>query len=188
MPAHTATDNPPEHWNKTLRVDEAHLEQRSDIIHLLSQYKTLWNRTLGCIHETEHHIELLPGTNPVHQPPYCAGPATINYIRKEIERVVSAEVVEPENTKWDSPVVFEIKKTVSYDLAPTTDASILLRCVKHTKFRAMTAASTPSGTQTYLLRTAMTVIGRYLWRKTNKTRPRSYTTKDTTDLNAPLFD
>lgn len=44
------------------------------------------------------------------QPPYWASPVRRAVIRREIGNVRVAGVIEPTNTDWSSPIVFELKK------------------------------------------------------------------------------
>ena len=65
----------------------------------------MWSGHLGNIKATEHRIELLQGSKPVHQPPYRAGPTQRKVEKKEIEDMLKKGVIEPANTDWASPVV-----------------------------------------------------------------------------------
>ena len=82
---------------------------------------------LGTIKATEHRIELLPGSKPVHQPPYRAGLTQRQIEQKEIEEMLKKGVLEPAKTDWTLPVV----------LVPKPDGSLRF-CIEYRRLNAMT--------------------------------------------------
>ena len=85
-----------EDWRK--RVDLSHLKDaslRKRVKALLESYSTVFEGKLGQINATEHHINLKPGTPPILQQPYRAGPEKREHIREQIEYQLAAGVIEP---------------------------------------------------------------------------------------------
>ena len=70
----------------------------------------MFSGKLGTIKVAKHHIKLKPGTAPIHQAPYRAGPDKREKIRAEIEYQLKAGVIEPASTEWASPVLLAPKK------------------------------------------------------------------------------
>ena len=101
-----------EQWKDEIdlsHIDDPELKER--VLTLLEKYSDMWKPgKLGCIKATEHRIELVENTRPIHQMPYRQGlPArekTLEAIRKMIEQ----DVIEPAVSEWASPVVFAPKK------------------------------------------------------------------------------
>ena len=62
----------PDSWRE--KVDLSHLEDedlRERVYYVLAKYKDMSKPgKLGCIKATEHRIELVKGTKPIHQMPY----------------------------------------------------------------------------------------------------------------------
>ena len=59
------------------KIDLSHLKDatlRKRVLTLLEMYATVFEGRLGQIDATEHHINLKPGTAPIRQQPYRAGP------------------------------------------------------------------------------------------------------------------
>ena len=103
------------HSSKGTNVDETdltHVEGRylPRIRALLRKYSSMWSGELGEIKVTEHHIDVLPGTRPIAQNPYRAGPRAREAEREEVERMLQAGVIEPSKSAWASPVVLVPKK------------------------------------------------------------------------------
>lgn len=73
----------------------------------------MWNGGLGQINATDHRIKLTLNAKPVHQPPYMAISVTHTVIRREIEKMRQAGVVEPAHSEWASPVAILLKKNGS---------------------------------------------------------------------------
>ena len=95
------------------RVDLAHLKDaslRERVMALLEKYSTVFEGKLGQISATEHHINLKPGTIPILQQPYRAGPEKREHIREQIEYQLAAGVIEPAQSEWASPVLLAPKK------------------------------------------------------------------------------
>ena len=110
-------------------LDLSHVEPRyrERLRTILRKYDTLWSGELGEISATEHRIQLLPGTRPISQQPYRAGPNAREFVAKEVDRMLRAGVVEPSDSPWASPVV----------LAPKKDGSLRF-CIDYRRLNAVT--------------------------------------------------
>ena len=62
----------------------------------------MFSGQLGTVHATKHHIEFNPGTAPIRQKPYRAGPEKREPIREKIAYQLAAGVIEPAQAKWKS--------------------------------------------------------------------------------------
>jgi hypothetical protein len=80
-------------------------ETRAQVIETLTPFARMWDGNLGKINTTPHRIEIIPGAKPVFQRPYRAGKAGREVEKREIERMLSAEVIETATSEWASPVV-----------------------------------------------------------------------------------
>ena len=82
----------------------------------------MFSGKLGTIKVAKHHIKLKPGTAPIHQAPYRAGPDKREKIRAEIEYQLKAGVIEPASMEWASPVLLAPKKDGTTGSASTSGA------------------------------------------------------------------
>ena len=69
----------------------------------------MWNGQLGELKATEHRIHLSPGSNPVRQAPYRAGPLQRKMENKEIDKMLEKGFIELATTDWASLIVFALK-------------------------------------------------------------------------------
>ncbi|CAL9001523.1 unnamed protein product [Prunus brigantina] len=60
--------------------------------------------------ETEFTIELLPGTNPIHQAPYRMAPAELRELKTQLQELVDLGFIRPSVSPWGAPVLFVKKK------------------------------------------------------------------------------
>jgi Reverse transcriptase (RNA-dependent DNA polymerase)/Retroviral aspartyl protease len=97
-------------WTEALHLDHLPSEARAKVIYTLTPFEAMWNGTLGEMKTPPHRIELLPGAQPVFQPPYRAGKAGRAIEQREVERMLKAGVIEPATSEWASPVVLITKK------------------------------------------------------------------------------
>ncbi|CAL2244317.1 unnamed protein product [Prunus armeniaca] len=66
--------------------------------------------------ETEFTIELLPGTNPIHQAPYRMAPAELRELKTQLQELVDLGFIRPSVSPWGAPVLFVKKKDGSMRL------------------------------------------------------------------------
>ena len=62
---------------------------------MLKKYSRMWDGTLGEINTTVHRIELIPGTRPIAQAPYRAGPKAREIEHAEVKKMLEAGAIEP---------------------------------------------------------------------------------------------
>ena len=114
------------------QVDLSHIRHsslRRRIMSFLSKHEAMFSGDLGTVSAVKHHIELKPGTAPIRQQPYRAGPEKRESIREQIEYQLKAGVIEPAQSEWASPVL----------LAPKKDGTMRF-CID---FRRLNAATIP---------------------------------------------
>jgi hypothetical protein len=87
----------------------------------------MWTGSLGEIFITQHRIQLLKHSKPIHQAPYRAGTKSREVEREEVDRMLKADVIEPATSEWASPVVLVTK----------LDGSVRF-CVEYRKLNALT--------------------------------------------------
>ncbi|CAL9019118.1 unnamed protein product, partial [Prunus brigantina] len=66
--------------------------------------------------ETEFTIELLPGTNPIHQAPYRMAPAELRELKTQLQELVDLGFIRPSVSSRGAPVLFVKKKDGSMRL------------------------------------------------------------------------
>ena len=93
-------------------LDLSHLNSglRTRLRNMLRKYEDMWDGSLGEINVTEHHIDLIPGSRPITQQPYRAGPKAREFEQEQIDRMLRDNVIEPSQSAWASPVVLVPKK------------------------------------------------------------------------------
>ena len=121
------TDKDPDEWMNDVHVEKEYIHHKPRLVRLLQPLKSMWSGELGCIKATQHRINLLPGSKPIHQQPYRAGPAQRQAEQKEIQSMLDKGVIEPANTEWTSPIVF----------VPKPDGTLRF-CVDYRRLNAMT--------------------------------------------------
>ena len=105
-------------------VDSTHRERLRE---MLRKFSPMWDGSLGEINTTQHHIDVTPGTRPLAQAPYRAGPRARQIEQAEVDRMLEAGVIEPSKSAWASPVV----------LVPKSDGSLRF-CVDYRRLNAST--------------------------------------------------
>lgn len=100
----------PTDWKDKVNVSPKFEHEKAKLIEMLSKFENMWDGTLGTIKAAVHRIELEPGSRPIHQQPYRAGPTQREHERREIDKMLKAGVIEPAKTEWASPIVFAPKK------------------------------------------------------------------------------
>lgn len=138
--AQTATNNVKEEKVSEEETEEAlegvkmeHVpeEYRERLRRLLLKFSHMWNGHLGQIAATEHHIDVLPGTRPIAQPPYRAGPRARQIEQEHVDSMLEKGIIEPAQSAWASPVVLVLK----------ADGSLRF-CVDYRKLNAVTVRDT----------------------------------------------
>ena len=122
----TKNNREEEDWRTKVRLGENFEKHRGRIERLLEPYKEIWNGQLGELKATEHRIQLSPGSKPVHQAPYRAGPLQRQIEKKDIIKMLEKSLIELATTDWASSIVF----------APEPDGSLRF-CVEYRRLNAM---------------------------------------------------
>lgn len=78
---------------------------------MLTQIESMCNGHLDLIKAVKRRIELdTTGSRPIHSVSYRAGPKARESDKKEIDRMLGMEVIEPDQTEWALPVLLIRKK------------------------------------------------------------------------------
>ena len=93
-----------------LDLDYLEPRYRTRLREMLRKYSSMWSGHLGEISTNQHHIDVPPGTRPVHHPPYRAGPKARQVEQEHVEKMLREGVIEPSESPWASPVVLVPKK------------------------------------------------------------------------------
>ena len=59
--------------------------------------------------QTDHQIELVPGSRPPPQPPYRMTPLELRELRKQLMELLDAGLVKPSKAPYGAPVLFQKK-------------------------------------------------------------------------------
>ena len=88
-------------------LDLSHVPEkyREKLRSMLHEFRSMYDGRLGGINTTEHAIDLVPGTRPIHANPYREGPKMRDIVKDEVERQLRAGVIEPSQSAWASPVI-----------------------------------------------------------------------------------
>ena len=101
-------------YNYTAMVNKCKhllLSQKKALLNLFSCFKELFSGKLGCIRSKAVNIKLKPGIRPFHAPAYSIPASIYNLCCKEINNLVSIEVLESiRHSKWAAPCLFCRKK------------------------------------------------------------------------------
>jgi Reverse transcriptase (RNA-dependent DNA polymerase) len=116
-----------ETWKDNLDINHLPKETQPKVKDMLSKYSSMWTGQLGEISITQHRIDLIPAAKPIYQAPYRAGVKGREVEKEEVERMLKADVIEPANSEWASPVVLITKP----------DGSVRF-CVDYRKLNAVT--------------------------------------------------
>ena len=106
-------------------------QYRFRIREMLRKYESMWDGSFEEISTVNHRIELHPGTRPIAQHAYRAGAKVREAEQAEVHRMLEADIVEPAQSEWASPVV----------LFPKPDGSLRF-CVDYRKLNAATVKDT----------------------------------------------
>lgn len=89
-------------------------EQQHAIFDLITKHEELFslsNTDLGCISTVMHEIEVLPDQKPIKSPPYRLSYHEKELMNTEIEKMLTAGIIEPCISNWASPCLLVPKKT-----------------------------------------------------------------------------
>ena len=114
-------------WAQDVSLDHLDKVTKSKLLGLLRQYSEICDGRLGTLKGVYHRIDLLPGSTPIFQQPYRAGPEARKAEEAEVQRMLEAEVIAPSMSEWASPVI----------LVPKPDKSLRF-CVDYRKLNSIT--------------------------------------------------
>jgi len=105
--SNAACDDEKPEWKTQVRnllVDLEQPELVPKIISMMKKHSAMWSGKIGEITATEHGINLKPESVPTRQLPYRAGHKSRELISEQVERMRQADVIEPAQSEWASPV------------------------------------------------------------------------------------
>ena len=114
-------------WAQDVNLDHLDAGSRSKLLGLLRKYSEICDGRLGTLKGVSHRIDLVPGSTPIFQQPYRAGPEARKAEAAEVQRMLDAEVIAPSLSEWASPVI----------LVPKQDKSLRF-CVDYRKLNSVT--------------------------------------------------
>lgn len=98
-------------WRSTINILDDYAAYCEALIHVMEPLKSICDGLLDYVTSATHRVELdLPGRRPLNFVPCRAGPRARDFEKNEIENMLSMNVIEPDKTKWDLPVVFALKR------------------------------------------------------------------------------
>jgi hypothetical protein len=114
-------------WQGLLREKLSHLshDEAEKSFEIIRPFASMWDGHLGKIEAVQHHK--VTGGPPTASQPYRTGPTARQAIDKDIERMMSMDVIEPCNGPWASQIV----------LIPKPDGSIRF-CVDYRRLNSIT--------------------------------------------------
>ena len=117
-------------------IDLAHVPEpfRSQLRELLVEHRGVFGTNLSDIKKTdvyEHHIELTD-TTPAYQRPYRLPFAHREIVKKEIDRMLAANIIEPSVSPYNSPIILVKKSNGGYRLV--SDLRLLNTKIKDDKY------------------------------------------------------
>ena len=118
-------------------IPEPHRRQLND---LLAKHRDVFGTNSADIKKTnvyEHHIEL-SDTTPAYQRPYRLPYAHREIVKKEIDRMLTAKIIEPSISPYNSPIILVKKSNGGYRLV--SDLRLLNTKIKDDKFPQSYAA------------------------------------------------
>ncbi len=99
-----------EDWRDAVLIDTKYEHYKEKLIEVLEPFQSMWDGRIGTVNITKHRIELEPGTKPVNQQPYRAGPRQRELELIEIRKILEQDIIEPATSEWAAPIVFAPKK------------------------------------------------------------------------------
>ena len=65
----------------------------------------MWDGSPREVDTTEHHVDLFKGARPIESHPFRAGARAREVEQAEVQPMLAADVIEPAQSAWSSPVV-----------------------------------------------------------------------------------
>jgi hypothetical protein len=96
-------------WKEAVQLGHLPAADSAEILGMLQKRRSMWNGRLSQVHSTAHRIDLIPVQKPVRCQPYRAGPKSRALESAEIQRMLKAEVIEPETSEWAIPIALVAK-------------------------------------------------------------------------------
>ncbi len=93
-----------------LDLSDVDAKHHAAIRKMMRKHEDMWSGKLGNITVTEHTIDLVPGARPARSAPFRAGPKERELQAFELNKQLSAGLVEPSQSAWAAPVLFVPKK------------------------------------------------------------------------------
>lgn len=93
-----------------IRIGTAFIAELIKVQAFLEHFNAMWNVSLGQIDATDHSTALRPYVKPVHKIHYSAGAVACVVVRRDIDRLRAASVVEPVNSECTCTDVFVLKR------------------------------------------------------------------------------
>ena len=110
-------------------IPELPLEEQIELKTILTEFSDVFSDKPGRTNLAVHHIQLLPGTQPMRCAPYRLHPDKREILRKELDNLLQLGIIEESNSPWASPIV----------MVPKSDGTLRL----YTDFRKVNAVTVP---------------------------------------------
>ena len=106
-------------------------EERADLTKLLREYRGVFQSAPGKTTLIEHRIKT-ETAQLIRLPSYEVPQAYRDTVKKELDEMLSAGIVEPSSSEWSAPIVL-VKKKINYrDCVSTIESSTKHQKVMHT--------------------------------------------------------
>ena len=125
-----------EHKSNFSDPDLSHVPEpfRTQLRDLIEKHRNVFGTDISDIKQTDvykHHIELSDDT-PAYQRPYRLPFAHREIVKKEVERMLAAKIIEPSISPYNSPIILVKKSNGGYRLV--SDLRLLNSKIKDDKF------------------------------------------------------
>ena len=145
-------------------LDLSHVEAkyRPRLRNMLRKYADMWDGSLGEITVTGHQIDLVPGSRPITQQPYRAGPRARKFEKARSTGCSGTELLNRQSQPGLPRLYSRLKRTERYASALTIESSMPPLCGTLTQSQGWTSVSTPWERLQYSPRWTATVgTGKY---------------------------
>ncbi len=96
------------------KVDHLKPHQQHEIVDLIKNHESLFPDTPSICTVAQHDIVLQPGTQPIKQHPYRLNPHKQEHLKKEIDYMLTNDIIEPSKSDWSSPCIMVPKPDGSF--------------------------------------------------------------------------